>query len=83
MALSSLASLGCQIQIDSNAFYRTPCFQAFLTEVEETLELQLIERSAIAISRANQGSANMLCGLTVDALLHSRNDSIAIASLIS
>jgi hypothetical protein len=78
MSISALASLYDHDSTEFNSFYHTSCFQAFVFEVEETLEERLEERlteiSVIAMSRVSSNAIDILCILALNALLNKTLD---------
>lgn len=70
MSISALASLCKHDSTKFNSFYHTSYFQAFVVEVEETLEERLTEISVVAMSRAGSNATDMLCVVALDSLLN-------------
>lgn len=83
MSISVLASLCDQNSRLLNSFYHTSDFQAFVVEVEETLEERLTEISMIAMSRVSSNATDILCVLALNALLDKPKQYTKLTSAIS
>lgn len=64
MAISQIASCSTQV-CQQFGFCNTPWFRSFVVEIELRLEERIVERSAIAASRATLEQTGALCDLSL------------------